>query len=297
MYEAKQSGTPTALYTRPAGAPLERLALMTRLRKAAEQMDFVLHWMPVIDLVEERACGVEALIRWYDGERGWILPGEFIALAEETAVIDQLGTWVMAEAARRQVAWAEEGLDLDVSVNMSWRQLWRPDLVTGLVQAVEDAGADPARFIVDVTEAAAAKVPHSEDSLINLREAGLRVAIDDFAHSSLTDLGRMQLDILKIDGSLVADAGHQAGETMIRAIAQLATSLGLRPLAESIETRSQFELVREIGCPLGQGHFFTRALPTEHVPDFVRSFRLPPGVDPWVEWEASRLDQAIPNGS
>src|SRR5690349_17944529 len=184
MYEAKQNGVPTVVCSEPDDASLERLELMTRLRRAADDDQFALHWLPIVDLDTGRACGAEALIRWHDAEGRCVLPDEFMALAEETGLIDQIGMWVVEEAARQLVEWDEAGLDLEVSVNISQRQLWRPGVAREMLEIIEAAGADPRRLVFELTETGA---QHSGDvpaaALSDLRAAGIRIAIDDFAHA------------------------------------------------------------------------------------------------------------------
>jgi EAL domain-containing protein (putative c-di-GMP-specific phosphodiesterase class I) len=250
--------------------------------------------MPVVDMVEQRVCGVEGLMRWRDPKAGWIMPSEFMELAEEAGVIDELGAWSVREAARQQAEWRDAGIHLDVGLNLSSRQLLKPEAADEILRAITDAGADPDRIIVEVGEVAAAKTPdHAREALMRLRQNGVKIAIDDFAHSSLTTLGRMDLDWLKIDNRLIADSARPDGEMMLRAIVQLARNLGMRPLAEGVETRDQFELLGRLGCTFGQGHFFGRPLPAEDVPDFIERFTVTPAFDPWVAWEASRLEHTV----
>jgi len=291
MYEAKQSGVPTVVYSRRTAEPGDRLELITRLRRAAQQEDFALHWMPIVDLDATRVCGVEGLIRWHDRERGWVLPHEFVTLAEETGLIDRIGLWAVEEAARCQADWRDNGLDLDVAVNLSARQLWRPNAVEEILSVIGDAGALPERLILELTESARPRGADATDqALAALRNAGIRVAIDDFAHSPLTVLTHLQVDILKIDGEVVRTADTRDGATMINALIHLARDLGIWPMAESIETREQYEMLRAAGCRFGQGHFFAHPLETAAIPEFVRRFRLWTAFDPWVAWEASRIN-------
>jgi diguanylate cyclase (GGDEF)-like protein/PAS domain S-box-containing protein len=294
MYQAKHAGLPTAVYTTPVAAPIERLELTTRLRKAVESSDLVLHWMPMVNLVEERVCGVEALMRWRDPEHGWIMPSELLTLAEEAGVIDELGAWAMREAATQQASWHEAGLDLDVAVNVSSRQLLKVEAADQILRTIAETGANARRMVVEIGEVAAAKTPdHVRELVTRLRRVGLKIAIDDFAHSSLATLRGMDLDWLKIDNRLIAESGRPDGETMLRAIVQLARNLGMRPLAEGIETRDQFELLKRLGCSFGQGHFFGRPLPADDVPEFVERFAVTPVFDPWVAWEASRVTEHV----
>jgi diguanylate cyclase (GGDEF)-like protein/PAS domain S-box-containing protein len=264
MYQAKQNGLPTVVCSEPADAPLERLELMTRLRRAAADDEFALHWLPIVDLDTCRPCGAEALIRWQDGAGGWVMPEEFLTLAEETGLIDQIGMWVVAEAARQQVTWHEAGVDLDVSVNIAQRQLWRPGAAREMAEVIEAAGADPKRLVFDLTET---RTQHSAEApagaLAELRAAGIRIAIDDFAHAPLTALQQMDVDMLKIDRGLVAAADSPEGELMLRAITQLAHNLGIWAIAEGIETREQLEVLRRAGCRYGQGFLFGQPVPAD----------------------------------
>jgi EAL domain-containing protein (putative c-di-GMP-specific phosphodiesterase class I) len=176
-----------------------------------------------------------------------------------------------------------------VGVNLSARQLLKPDAAEHILLAIAETGADPQRIVVEVGEVAAAKTPdHARASLMRLRRDGVKIAIDDFAHSSLSTLGRLNLDWLKLDNTVIADSSRPDGEVMLRAIVQLAGNLGMRSMAEGIETRAQFELLLRVGCRFGQGHFFGRPLPAADVPDFVQRFQVTPSFDPWVAWEASR---------
>ena len=261
LYDAKQRGIPSSVSCEPRGEPLERLELMTRLRRAAEEDEFALHWLPIVDLDTGRACGAEALIRWNDGSR-WVMPDEFMALAEETGLIDQIGMWVIEEAARQQAEWREAGLDLDVSVNISQRQLWRPGMAREMLEVINSAGADPQRFVFELTESKAQSSGEAPAAaLVELRGAGIRIAIDDFAHAPLTALQQMEVDMLKIDGGMVAASEEGEGAVMLKAIIQLAHNLGIWAVAEGVETREQYEILRAAGCRYGQGWFFGKPVP------------------------------------
>jgi diguanylate cyclase (GGDEF)-like protein/PAS domain S-box-containing protein len=266
MYEAKQSGVPSVVSREPDDAPLERLELMTRLRRAADEHEFTLHWLPIVDFATGRACGAEALIRWSDGNGGWVMPDEFMALAEETGLIDQIGMWVIEEAARQQVEWREAGLDLDVSVNISQRQLWRPGAAREMLDVIESAGADPRRMVFELTES---RSHHSADTpslaLVDLRDAGVRIAVDDFAQAPLAALQQMEVDMLKIDGGVTAASDTPEGELLLTAIINLAHNLGIWVSAEGVETQEQYETLRRTGCRYGQGWYFGRPVPADEL--------------------------------
>ena len=291
MYEAKQRGSGTELYRRPAGEPVDRLSLITRLRRSADKDEFVLHWQPIVDLEELRVVGVEALMRWHDPDRGWVMPADFMSLAEESGVLERVSRWALREAALREREWAARGLDLDVAVNLSLRQLWNADSPRDVVQILEETGADPERLILEITEGDAAQDPvRSAEALARLKETGLRLAVDDFGtgQGALAALGRMKFDFLKIDRSFVSGADGPRNTAMLRGLTRLARSLGIQPIAEGIESRADYLELRSCGCRLGQGWFFGRPLPAEEIPDYVASFSLPDDMDPWVPWEASR---------
>jgi diguanylate cyclase (GGDEF)-like protein/PAS domain S-box-containing protein len=262
MYEAKQNGLPSLVCSESNEAPLERLELMTRLRRATDEDEFTLHWLPIVDLDTGRACAAEGLIRWPDGSGGWVLPDEFMALAEETGLIDQIGMWVVEEAARQQLEWSDAGLDLDVSVNISQRQLWRPGAAREMLEVIRSAGADPRRLVFELAESRshqAADVPAA--ALVELRDAGVRIAIDDFANAPLASLQQLEVDMVKIDASLTAASDSPEGELMLKAIIQLAHNLGIWAVAEGVETRAQYQTLRRTGCRYGQGWHFGRAVP------------------------------------
>jgi diguanylate cyclase (GGDEF)-like protein/PAS domain S-box-containing protein len=265
MYEAKQGDAPVVVATRPLEAPLERLELMTRLRHAVDHGHFALRWLPIIDLDTHSVGGAEALIRWRDGER-WVLPNEFLGLADETGLIDRIGMWVLADAARQQAEWQNAGLDLDVSINVSQRQLWKPDAAREMLETIAEAGADPERIVLEISEATGGHcVDRPQLALAELRANGIRIAIDDFARAPLSALQHTEIDTLKIDRPLIA-AGHTPeGELMVRALIQLASNLGVWAIAEGIETRAQYEMLRRAGCRYGQGFYFSEPVPASEL--------------------------------
>jgi diguanylate cyclase (GGDEF)-like protein/PAS domain S-box-containing protein len=280
-YQAKEPGSaPTRVFAAGSEAVEQRLEQITRLRKAIERNEFVLHYQPVIDLARAHAAlhegresvsvvGVEALIRWEDPDRGMVPPLDFIPLAEETGLIEPIGEWVVEEACRQAAVWAAEGLELDVAFNVSLRQLWQPDFVDKTLRAARIAGVDPSRMIVEITESSVMADPvRTQAVLEGLNEHGFRMAIDDFGtgHSSLARLWRMPVDLLKIDRSFVAEMpGDEAASTMASTIIHLASSLGIDHLAEGIEREDQLDYLVEQGAGLGQGYLFGRPVPASEI--------------------------------
>jgi EAL domain-containing protein (putative c-di-GMP-specific phosphodiesterase class I) len=277
MYRAKESGRDGAhLYTREGGDAMARLSMAGRLRRAAARDEFVLHYQPLVDLSTGAAVGVEALIRWFDGDRGMIMPGDFIPLAERTGLIAPISEWVVEEACRQGRAWRDAGLDLYVSVNLP-AAFWEPTAMRHVLDTIESFGLSPDRMMIEITESTAAREGFREAPILaELHERGLRLAIDDFGtgHSSLERLNRMAVTTLKIDRSFVAGVpADRSACVLVAAMLGLADGLGLQALAEGIETEAQRAFLLDHGCPLGQGFLFSPAVAATQVESLVR--RLP----------------------
>jgi diguanylate cyclase (GGDEF)-like protein len=251
-----------------------KLSMATRLRQAVEAQQWELHYQPVLELATGAMEGVEALVRWRDPTGGLVAPGEFIPLAEEMGLIGAIGDWVLEELCRQAKEWAAVGLPLDVSFNVSPRQLWQPDVVSEILGRVRDAELSPERVIVEITESAAMADPERTQRLFReLQEQGVRLAIDDFGtgFSSLARLKQLPVDILKIDQMFVRDmteATHSA--SMVRAVIDLAHGLGMIAQAEGIETEEQWKFLAEYGCELGQGYHFSRPVPGDQILTYAR---------------------------
>jgi diguanylate cyclase (GGDEF)-like protein/PAS domain S-box-containing protein len=270
MYQSKKSGPGGyALFPARAGDPASALSLATRLRKAVENEDWLLHYQPIIDLLRGEVVGVEGLLRWQDAEHGIIPPGEFLPLAEEMGFMERIGDWVMKDLFRQATQWRGQGLEIYVSFNLSPRQLWHPELMENLLRRMNGSGVNPGDLVIEITESAAmADVDRTQQVLWNLRNGGLRFAIDDFGtgYSSLSRLRDLPVDILKIDRSFVRDVpDDDDAKTVVQAIIQLALSLGMAPLAEGIETEDQWRFLVDHGCRLGQGFYFTRPVPAADI--------------------------------
>jgi diguanylate cyclase (GGDEF)-like protein/PAS domain S-box-containing protein len=271
MYQSRKAGPGGyAVFPSTADDPTSALSLATRLRKAVQNEDWVLYYQPIIDLVRGEMIGVEGLLRWRDPHYGIIAPGEFLPLAEEMGLMEQIGDWVMKDLFRQASEWRGQGLQLNVSFNLSPRQLWHPELIENLLARLNGSGVDPGALVIEITESAAmADIDRTQRVLSNLRNGGLRFAIDDFGtgYSSLSRLRDLPVDILKIDRSFVRDVpADQDAVTVVQAIIQLALSLGMAPLAEGIETQEQWQFLVDHGCRLGQGFYFRRPVPADQIP-------------------------------
>jgi diguanylate cyclase (GGDEF)-like protein/PAS domain S-box-containing protein len=269
MYRSKRAGSGrTALFASEPGNATS-LSLMMRLRQAVQDHAWRLEFQPVVDLHTGRMVSAEALIRWNDAELGNVPPERFIPLAEETGLIDAIGDWVVDELLVQSKEWAVHGPDIDVSFNVSPRQLWGPDLVDRLLSRVERAGVDPRRLVMEITESTA--MIDAERTLMALKmlsARGFRFAVDDFGtgHSSLARLTDLPIDVIKVDRSFVHEVTRREdAATMVRAIIHLALSLGMVPVAEGIETAEQCRFLVGQGCRLGQGFYFSPSVPAEEI--------------------------------
>jgi len=262
MFESKRIGPGFVVHSKRAGDSMTRLSMSTRLRKAVEQKQWMLHYQPLIELDSRRMVGVEALIRWPEPSGGLVPPGEFIPLAEEMGLIEAIGEWVVEELCRQDAQWRAEGLELELGFNLSPRQLWQPDLVEKMVAPIAIAGVDPSRVTVEITESTAMTDPdRTIGVLAEIHDRGLKLAIDDFGtgYSSLARLKHMPVDILKIDGSFIRGVHlDRDAASMVSAMISLAVNLGMTPLAEGIESEGEWRFLADRGCTLGQGFHFSR---------------------------------------
>lgn len=274
MYRAKRlEPGGHVFFAADADDAMERLSFASRLRQAVEDENWVLHYQPVVDLSDRRIVGAEALIRWRDASGGIVAPGEFIPVAEELGLIEAIGEWVVDEVARQQRTWREEGLELELSFNLSPRQLWTPRLAERLLERLRGAGVDPSTLMAEITESSAMADPdRTQRVLRELHSWGLRLAIDDFGtgYSSLSRLKHMPVDVLKIDREFIRDVDRDvrlAG--MVRAMIQVANSLDMIPLAEGIETEGEYIFLRSNGCRLAQGFWFAHPMLAQQLSDLV----------------------------
>jgi predicted signal transduction protein with EAL and GGDEF domain len=270
MYRSKKAGPGGyVVFSKDAADPLIRLSFATRLRKAVEKKDWVLHYQPVVDLSDGRVLSVEALVRWKTLNGGLTPPGEFIPLAEEMGLIEAIGEWVVEELSRQSEYWRHEGIELPISFNLSPRQLWQPHLVDNVLGRLERTGVDPRDVVVEITESTAMTDPERTLRILqSLNAAGLRIALDDFGtgYSSLSRLKYLPVDILKIDQSFIHDLpdDRHAG-SMVKAIVELARGLEMIPLAEGVETEPQRQFLLDHGCTRGQGFLFSRPVPAAEI--------------------------------
>jgi diguanylate cyclase (GGDEF)-like protein/PAS domain S-box-containing protein len=268
MYHAKAVGRNNfQFFARAMNEQAEHFfTLENRLRQAIDGGQLLLHYQPLIDWPRRTVCGMEALVRWSDPERGLIEPGEFIPIAEETGLIVPVGEWVLAEALRQNREWQQEGRPLlPISVNLSPRQFRQKDLVETLRRILLETG-QPARLLeLEITETTLMQdIDETRDKLEEIAAMGVRLAIDDFGtgYSSLSYLKRFPVHKLKVDQGFVRDLTVDPEDAaIVTAIIGLARSLGLDTLAEGVETAEQLDILRGLGCEKFQGYLFSRPLP------------------------------------
>jgi diguanylate cyclase (GGDEF)-like protein len=278
MYKAKDDGRDRYLvYAVDGDNALAQLSMAGRLRGALEREEgLVLHYQPLVRLESAEIVGVEALIRWQDGDR-LVPPGDFLPLAERTGLMGRLSDWVLGEACRQAKAWRDDDLDLYVSINLP-PSFWQPTAMRHVLSTIETFGLSPDRLMIEFTESAFVFDGRRsmEFVLAELHERGLRLAIDDFGagHSSLSRLNEMRVSMLKIDRSFVGGLDDDSSTAVLTAsIVQLARNLGLEPLAEGIETEEQRRFLLAHGCDLGQGFYFSRPVPAGEIDALYRASR------------------------
>ncbi len=285
MYIAKGRGKNRVVVFEPGmhRAALTRLSLKGDLERALERKEFRLVYQPIVDLGTGEIAGAEALLRWHPPARRSVLPSEFIPPAEETGLNIPPGSWVNEEACREARRWAEHAVrpDLSINVNVSGRQVAEADFPGVVEDAFEAAGLEPGRLCLEFTENVLIDDRHSEATLAQLKALGVRLAIDDFGtgFSSLGYLRRFPIDVLKCEGSFVANlgAGHDQRE-LVRAIVRLGETLHLETVAEGIETSSQASDMRAMGATCGQGFYFAHPVESDELIELLSGRRAIPRI-------------------
>jgi diguanylate cyclase (GGDEF)-like protein len=266
MYRAKAMGRGNFHFYTPemTREAQERIRLEMLLRRAMENGEFSVHLQPQVDAQTGNLVGAEALIRWKNPELGDVPPSRFIPVAEESGLIIGLGAWVLRESCRQVMNWKEGGFELpQVSVNLSVKQLERPEFIDLLQAILAETGIEPSRLKLEITESVVMAVDDPFALLVNLRALGVSLALDDFGtgYSSLSYLKVLPVQQLKIDRSFVMGIGSNAeDEAIIRSVMALAESLDFQVVAEGVETNDQAAFLRSVGCHQFQGWLHGRAV-------------------------------------
>jgi diguanylate cyclase (GGDEF)-like protein/PAS domain S-box-containing protein len=277
MYHAKNAGRNNFQFfdAKMNQAAVERLKIEHSLRQALANDEFCLHFQPIIDATSGRVVEVEALVRWLHPQEGLIPPARFICIAEETGLIQPLGEWVFWAACRQLADFNQAGIvDVKMGINISAMQMRNGNLPILARGAVEAMGLKAGDLIFEITESVAMQHPQETVAILDLlHDMGILLAIDDFGtgYSSLSYLKMFPIDHLKLDRSFVEEIGQGEGSTAIcDATIGLAHNLGLKLVAEGVETEEQFAYLRERGCDLLQGYLFSRPVPADQVIEFIR---------------------------
>ena len=268
LYRAKSNGRGTfcIFETEMHVQMLERRAMESDLRKAVADGQFELHYQPVVNLASNAISGFEALIRWRHPVKGMIAPGAFIPLAEEIGLIAQIGEWVVRQACMTAARWPEH---TSIAVNISPAQFQNPAFVQVVVEALAASGLSPNRLELEITETALLSDSDATLGMLHaIQKLGVRVANDDFGtgYSSLSNLQSFPFDRLKIDRSFVKNVASCAGSlNIVRAVAALASGLGIPATAEGVENMAQLDQIRSEGCTEMQGFLMSAALPADEI--------------------------------
>jgi diguanylate cyclase (GGDEF)-like protein/PAS domain S-box-containing protein len=249
---------------------VQRLALQAGLRQAIEKDELVLHYQPVLSLTTGRIVSMEALVRWQHPEKGLVMPGAFIDVAEKAGMMVPLGDWVLSRAARQAKKWHEAGFpDLRIATNLSPSQFHERNLVANIQRTLAETGLRPETLEIEITEGVAMEDAEvTVANLLALRDLNVGVSIDDFGtgYSSLSYLKRFPVTTLKIDRSFVTDVvTNSADAGIVSAVVAMAHGLKLNVIAEGVETKEQFAYLRESGCDALQGYWFSRPLAVDKV--------------------------------
>ncbi|MGL5079868.1 MAG: putative bifunctional diguanylate cyclase/phosphodiesterase [Microcoleaceae cyanobacterium] len=261
---------------------LERLHLENDLRRAVDTQQLQLHYQPIVSIKTGRIAGFEALLRWYHPQRGAIPPAQFIPVAEETGLIQEIGEWVLRTACKRAGVWDQmfpNSSPLFMSVNLSSQQLTQINLVETIAQILAETRCDPNRLKLEITESAITeKADMAISTLKELKALGIRLCIDDFGtgYSSLSRLYSFPISTLKIDRSFVSGIDLADGTTkIVEAIIALGQNLGMEVIAEGVETEQQLHVLRRLNCQYAQGYWFARPTTYQEVEALLTS-------QPWL---------------
>jgi diguanylate cyclase (GGDEF)-like protein len=272
LYQAKRSGKARAVVFHGAMQmqAMQRLDWEMDLRQALHRQELLVHYQPQIDAERGVLVGMEALVRWRHPLRGLVSPADFIPLAEETGLIVPIGQWVLHAACRQFREWQSRFVlppEAQLSVNLSARQIAHPSISVQIAGVLEATGMLPQHLCLEVTESIAMDdAPATRRTLAELRTLGLELAIDDFGtrYSSLARLHQLPVQILKIDSAFVMGLGvAQSANAIVQTVASLAGLLGMRAVAEGVETAEQLTALRAAGCTIAQGYYFSRPLPAD----------------------------------
>ncbi|HXS47746.1 MAG TPA: EAL domain-containing protein [Solirubrobacterales bacterium] len=279
MYRAKERGRGRCevFDAEMRARAVRRLQTERELRHAVDRDELELHYQPVVALGSGEIVGLEALVRWNHPERGLLDPGDFVPIAEDSGLIESIGRWVQETACRQALGWHDLRPDqrpLDISVNLSARQVAHRELADSVREILTGTGLEPVNLRLEITESVLVEESASATATLQaLSEIGVRLVLDDFGtgYSSLAYLNRFPFDALKIDRSFVEGLGVEQERTaIVEAVIGMARALSLDAIAEGVENESQLAELRRLGCDYAQGHLFSRPLAPQKVTSLLR---------------------------
>jgi EAL domain-containing protein (putative c-di-GMP-specific phosphodiesterase class I) len=279
MYDAKRNHQPFAVYEQGRDEhSLRRLSILSELRHAIASGQLEIHYQPKIDIVSERAIHVEALVRWRHPVHGMMPPDKFILLAEQSGNIGMITKWVLRKALSDCAEWNRAGLDLTVAINISALDLYDAELPTFISGLLHEGGLAPSRLVLEITESAIMKdTAYAQRVLHDLKARGIAIAIDDYGtgYSSLAHLKRLPVDELKIDKSFVTHLGDGSAEdsVIVRSTIELGHNMGLKVIAEGVESAEAWAVLKRMGCDMAQGYYMSRPLPSDQLVAWMRESR------------------------
>jgi len=274
LYQAKDDGKGVARRFDPArfAEAEQRRNDEDDLRTALAEKQFEVFYQPIVDLDGEHTVGVEALVRWRHPSRGLLPPAAFLDLAEEIGLMPELGIWVLEQACEQAVEWQRDNPDFELNVNLSASQLGSPHLTEDVRAVLEKSGIPPHLLVLELTESVAlTDLAESARVLGSLKTLGVRIALDDFGtgFSSLSHLGTLPVDVVKIDRSFVQAMQENSGASVAEAVLQIARTFNLAPVAEGVEDAAQASRLRELNCAQAQGYHFARPMPAGELTDLL----------------------------
>jgi EAL domain-containing protein (putative c-di-GMP-specific phosphodiesterase class I) len=277
LYQAKDQGRGCFAYFSEdlTHAVRERIALEDRLRNAIEQQELRVFYQPQVDIASGRIIGAEALVRWHDPIEGMMPPFRFIPIAEETSLIVEIGEWVLRETCRQGQQWLESGfLPITLAVNISPHQFRRSDISALVTEILAETGFPAGQLELEITENGLMDNQDNAMAILkSLHDQGIRLVIDDFGigYSSLSLLKQFPLDALKIDKRFIGEIPHNKNNTDIAlTIIAMGHTLGLKIIAEGVETPEQLAFLQEKGCDVYQGYIKSKPVPINEFADLLR---------------------------
>lgn len=274
MYQAKKEGRNNFQFYDDIliNKSSDQLELENELRKALDLGQFSIHFQPIVDIKTKTLSSAEALIRWSHPRLGNVSPSIFIPIAEETGLIVSIGEWILRETCLQMKKWESDSLQLATSINLSIRQFFQPNLIEMIERILKETGINPNLLTFEITESMTMDVEKTISILLSLQNLGVNISIDDFGtgYSSLSYLKKLPLDYLKIDQSFISDISIcNTNESIASTIISLAHNLGLKVIAEGVETEDQLQFLLEHHCNEAQGYYFCKPLPMEELKNYL----------------------------